>query len=457
LPSSSPTTLQRARTLLAGKQTAVLGLAREGLDLSRFLTDAGAHVVVGDRRSRDQLDAEVAALGGRNVRFLLGTDVAPELLDVDLLFASPGVPPQHPLLRQARARGVTVTSLVQLFFELCPAPILGITGSAGKTTTTALVGEMFRAAGRDVFVGGNIGHPLLGELGRIQPESWVVMELSSFQLEAMQRSPHVAAITNVTPNHLDRHPTMEDYWAAKGQILAHQSAGDWAILNADDAWSSRYAPRANVLHFSLEQPVDGAYLEQDTLVLMDSPLVRTAEVKLRGRHNLANVLAASVSCHAAGIERDAMVEAIRAFRGVPHRLQVVAERDGVQFINDSIATAPERSMAALRAFGEPVVLIAGGRDKHLPMAEWADLIRQRVRHVVLFGEMSDLVADALAKTDPPFIAISRAESMEEAVVQAARAAQPGDVVLLSPGGTSYDLYKDFEERGTHFARVVEAL
>jgi UDP-N-acetylmuramoylalanine--D-glutamate ligase len=250
---------------------------------------------------------------------------------------------------------------------------------------------------------------------------------------------------------------MEAYWAAKGQILAHQAPGDWAVLNADDAWTLAYRPLGRVLHFSLEGSVEGAYLAGQHLMLLGQPLVEVREVPLRGRHNLANVLAASSAAHAAGIDRDAMRQAIRAFQGVPHRLQTVSERDGVRFVDDSIATAPERSIAALQAYDEPLVLIAGGRDKHLPMGEWAALITRRVKHVVLLGEMSDLVDHALRAADRHYTSVSRAASMAEAVAQAASAAHSGDVVLLSPGGTSYDMYRDFEERGRDFARAVQEL
>jgi UDP-N-acetylmuramoylalanine--D-glutamate ligase len=435
----------------------VIGLAREGLDLARFLTTHGASVVVSDHKPAEQLAEAIAQLDGAGVVYRLGGHALSDLDGIEVVYASPGIPPDHELMQGARARGIQLSSLVELFFALCPAPILGVTGSAGKSTTTSLIGDVFAASGRTVFVGGNIGRPLLGKLEQMSASSWVVMELSSFQLEPLQVSPHIAVVTNVTPNHLDRHPTMEAYWAAKGQILAHQAPGDWAVLNADDAWTLAYRPLGRVLHFSLEGSVEGAYLAGQHLMLLGQPLVEVREVPLRGRHNLANVLAASSAAHAAGIDRDAMRQAIRAFQGVPHRLQTISERDGVRFVDDSIATAPERSIAALQAYDEPLVLIAGGRDKHLPMGEWAALITRRVKHVVLLGEMSDLVDHALRAADRHYTSISRAASMAEAVAQAASAAHSGDVVLLSPGGTSYDMYRDFEERGRDFARAVQEL
>jgi UDP-N-acetylmuramoylalanine--D-glutamate ligase len=435
----------------------VIGLAREGVDLTRFLVAHGASVLVTDRKTDAELAEAKAQLPAANVRYRLGGHDVSDLDGIDVVYASPGVPPEHELLQGARDKGIKQSSLVELFFELCPAPILGITGSAGKSTSTSLIGEMFVAAGRDVFVGGNIGRPLLGQLERISERSWVVMELSSFQLEPLQVSPHIALVTNVTPNHLDRHPTMEAYWAAKGQILAHQSANDWAVLNADDVWTRRYQTNGRLLRFSLEGTVEGAYLADDKLMLLGEPLLGTHDVPLRGRHNLANVLGAMAAAQAADIPRPAMVAAIRSFKGVAHRLQTVAERDGVSYVDDSIATAPERSIAALLAYDEPLVLIAGGRDKHLPMDEWARLIVKRVKHVVLLGEMSDLVASAVKHADSSYTALTHAGSMEEAVEQASTVARQGDVVLLSPGGTSYDMYQDFEQRGDHFARVARAL
>jgi UDP-N-acetylmuramoylalanine--D-glutamate ligase len=434
----------------------VIGLAREGLDLSRFLVEHGANVRVTDRKTADEL-SEVTTQLPHGVELRLGGHAVGDLDAIDVVYASPGVPPEHELLQAANARGIRSSSLIELFFQLCPAPIVGITGSSGKSTTTSLIGEIFEHAGRHVFVGGNIGRPLLGQLHNMTPKSWVVLELSSFQLEPLRVSPHVAVITNVTPNHLDRHPSMEAYWAAKGQILAHQEPNDWAVLNADDAWSQRYRANGRLLRFSLEGSVEGAYLAGERLMLLGEPLLEVGEIPLRGRHNVANVLTACAAAHAAGIEREPMLAGIAAFRGVAHRLQVVGEHNGVTYVDDAIATTPERSIAALLAYHEPLVLIAGGRDKHLPMEDWARLIVRRVKHVVLLGEMSDLVVDAVRQVEPSYSAMSRARSMDEAVQQAANAAHSGDVVLLSPGGTSFDMYRDFEEKGRDFARAVQSL
>jgi UDP-N-acetylmuramoylalanine--D-glutamate ligase len=446
---------------ISGQRALVIGLAREGVDLARFLSGHGAMVTVTDVKAPEALSDSIAALDGLSVNLKLGGHSRSDLDDVDVVYASPGVPPDNELMRGAAERGIRLSSLVELFFALCPAPIVGITGSAGKSTTTSLLGEMFVRAQRHVFVGGNIGRPLLGKLAEMTERSWVVMELSSFQLEPLRVSPHVALITNVTPNHLDRHPSMEAYWAAKGQILAHQAASDWAVLNADDEWSRRYQPAGRTLRFSLAGVVEGAYVaggEGEQVMLLGEPLLPTRDIPLRGRHNVANVLAAVATAHAAGLPREAMLGAIRSFHGVAHRLQTVALRNGVSYVDDSIATAPERSIAALRAYErEPLVLIAGGRDKHLPMGEWARLIVKRVRHVVLLGEMSELVAAALREADPGYRTVSWATSMDEAVSKAAEAASEGDVVLLSPGGTSYDMYRDFEDRGRDFARAVGEL
>jgi UDP-N-acetylmuramoylalanine--D-glutamate ligase len=449
--------------MLGGKRVSVIGLAREGTDLARFLVAEGATVLVNDMRPAEALSDRLAELDGMPIRFVLGGHPVDEVLAADLLYVSPGVPPELPLLEAARARGIEISSGTRLFFERCPAPIVGITGSSGKTTTTTLVGRIFEQAGRRTYVGGNIGVPLLGKLDEIGSDAWVILELSSFQLEPMDVSPHIAAITNITPNHLDRHPSMEAYTNAKAQIVQHQRHNDVAILNADDPGSSTLRPGGQLIRFSLKRRVDGAYLDGSTLVLerggQRRVICERADVRAPGLHNVANVLTACAVASAAGIEIEAMRAVATTFTGVRHRLELIAEIGGVQYVNDSIATAPERSMAGLAVYidaGTPIVLLAGGRDKHLPMAEWGAMIADSARVLVTFGEMAEDVERAARAAGLPAERIFRAGTVDKAVALAQRAAEPGDVVLLSPGGTSYDQYQDFEERGDHFAAVVRA-
>jgi UDP-N-acetylmuramoylalanine--D-glutamate ligase len=347
--------------------------------------------------------------------------------------------------------------------------VIGITGSAGKTTTTALTGEMCRAAGYTTWVGGNIGNPLLTDLGEIQPGDRVVMELSSFQLELMTRSPHIAAVLNVTPNHLDRHGTMENYIAAKRNIVAHQGPEDYAVLGFDDANARALALEtdARLAFFSGGVQVDrGAYKTNGDLALvMDGIHTRicgTHEVRLRGFHNLLNVLAAGAVAALAGVPVEAMREAISSFTGVAHRLELVREVNGVRYYDDSIATAPERVLAALHSFDEPLVLLAGGRDKDLPWDDFAEEVVTRVRHLITFGEAGDMIAGVVKKRrnghgDTRLEEITRTPTLEEAVAAAATVAHPGDVVLLSPGGTSFDAFRDFAERGERFKSLVGEL
>jgi UDP-N-acetylmuramoylalanine--D-glutamate ligase len=450
-----------ARERYGGRRATVVGLAREGTSIIRFLAGIGAEITANDQGSAEVLSDAVDWLGGLPVRFMLGGHPPEAFAGADFIFVSPGVPQDLGPIADARQRGVPVSSETQLFFELCQGKIAGITGSAGKTTTTALTGEMLRKAGLPVFVGGNIGVPLLDRLDEIGADDWVVLELSSFQLEALSYSPQVAALLNLTPNHLDRHGTMASYIAAKQNILRHQGPEDWAVLNADDPIVAGMARPGRTKWFSLKRSVDGAYLDLDRIVLGDTKtaesVCQSAEVHLPGRHNLANVAAAVAVASVIGVPVDAMGEAIRGFRGVPHRLEMVGEVRGVAFYNDSIATAPERTIAALRSFREPVILIAGGRNKRLPLEDWAHVVGERVKALVLMGEAADELERAVRVVGAERLKLFRAESMDQAVEWAWRGANPGDVVLLAPGCTSFDMYRDFEERGERFRESVARL
>ncbi len=461
---------------LAGLKATIIGLGREGTALARFLVEHGARVTVSDAKGPGMLAEAIAQLGELDIRYALGGH--PDwILAADVLFLSPGVPADAPIAQQARRRGVALSSETRLFTRLCPAPIVGVTGSSGKTTTTTLVGKMLEASGRRTFVGGNIGQPLIGRLGEIAPGDAVIMELSSFQLEGFgpatppERafpaggwSPAGAAILNITPNHLDRHPSMEAYVAAKANILRYQRPVDWAVLSADDDHTRPMQADCvgRAFQFSMQGPAEpGAHLQGEDLIWAPQAghserICATAELKLRGRHNIANALAAIAVGGAAGATPEAMRAVATTFAGVEHRLELVRTRDGVAYYNDSIATSPERAIAALQSFGEPIVLLAGGRDKHLPWEAWAHVVRERARTVICFGEMVPLLERALAGLHGgPEVFTCR--SLDEAVGLATRVARPGDVVLLSPGGTSFDAYRDFVARGDAFRAAVWAL
>jgi UDP-N-acetylmuramoylalanine--D-glutamate ligase len=514
-----------------GQRATVIGLAREGTALARFLAEGGATVTVSDIKNREELSEGIEALAGLPIRFVLGGHPT-EILEADVVFVSPGVPLEVPILSEARKRGVPLSSETRLFAQLCPAPIVGITGSSGKTTTTALVGRMLEKAGYRTWVGGNIGQPLIGHLTDIRPGDKVVMELSSFQLEffapwprerptrpaasisrsqiapaefAIQQpggglqirrerkrdllstenlapgpfaftgqgwSPPIAAILNITPNHLDRHPTMEAYTEAKVNILRYQGPGDVAVLGYDNPITSNLQTQIpnlqsrRVLGFSLRTEVEqGAFVQDGKVVLrlgeQKWQICTVADIKLLGQHNVENLLAACAIAGAAGANPQSMAQVATTFAGVEHRLELVRTVGGARYYNDSIATSPERTVAALRSFEEPIVLLAGGRDKHLPWEEMAQLTLRKVRHLVLFGEAAPIIEKAIhdAQCTMPNsqLVIHKCTALEEAVGVAARNVQPGDVVLLAPGGTSFDAFRDFAERGERFRELVEAL
>lgn len=450
---------------LKGKKATLIGLGtRTNVSLARFLVRRGAEVTISDRKPAEQLQQEIALLADLPVRLSLGGNRPEDTVTADVVFITPGAPRDIPAVAAAIERGVPVSSEIELLFELCPAPIVGITGSSGKSTTTTLVGEILKAAGRRVYVGGNLGTPLIERVEEMTADDWVVLELSSFQLEAMRRSPQVAAILNITPNHLDRHPSMEHYAESKRNIIRFQGPDEWTILGHANDITREYG-RALIsrrLYFGVD-PVegDGAFTGAGAVLLRcegeTERVIPLEEIQLRGRHNLENVTAAVAITAAAGVDVESMRRAIANFRGIEHRIELVRAIDGVRFYNDSIATAPERTLAALRAFHEPIVLLAGGRDKHLPLEELAATIKERVHTLVLFGEGADLLQRAMDQVGTPPPDIVRCENLSQAVPLGAAAARPGDVVLLSPAFTSYDQFRDFEERGRVFKRLVGEL
>lgn len=451
-----------------GKHVLILGAARQGLALARWLARHGAHVTLNDSRREEDLAAAKKSLADMNVTWAVGGHPL-ELLDTtEVLCLSGGVPLTLPIVEEAVKRGVPLSNDSQIFMEVVPCKTIGITGSAGKTTTTTLVGNMAKLAKGDrAFIGGNIGDPLINYVDDIKADDLAILELSSFQLEQMTISPNIAAILNITPNHLDRHGTMEAYTNAKAHILAFQSSSDTAILGHDDkgSWDLKNQVKGNLFTFSLqdlEEGLNGTYLHDGLLSLRDGfayiPLMMREKVQLRGDYNISNVLAAFAVGHAAGFKLDDMLEAVEEFRGVEHRLEFVRELNGARWYNNSIASAPERTIAVIHAFTEPIVLMLGGRDKNLPWGDLAKLIHERVDHVVLFGEAGEMIQNAItAYSGVGTVDVRRATSLKEAVTLAAEVASAGDVVLLSPGGTSFDEFKDFAERGESFRKWVSEL
>ena len=463
---SAPVTSQDPRSFL-GLRVVVVGLGIEGVDAVRFLHREGAaEIIVSDAKTSDALRNQIRALSGIPFALQAGTNDARLAERVDAVVVSQGVPDTLPLIQEAERRHVPVTSMMRLFLLRCPVPVIGITGSAGKSTTTSLVAEMLRAADVPVLVGGNIGTGLLNALDSIDAQTRVVLEISHTQLTRSNRSPHLAAVLNVTPNHLDQF-SWDEYVELKRNLVRYQSAQDIVVLPSENetALAFRDSTPASPYYFGVERlPGPGATIVDDSIVWDggDGPqsVCPVQAIQVPGEHNLRNVLAAVAIGATAGVPADAMGRAISAFRGIAHRLETVATVNGVRYIDDSIATAPERTIAALRAFDAPVVLLLGGREKQLPLDTLAREIVGRAHSVICFGEAGPMFADALrslwdATSDSPPINV--VTNVDEAVAQAHATGRPGDICLLSPAGTSFDAYDNFSKRGEHFATLVRGL
>lgn len=481
---------------LAGLRILVVGLGREGIALTQFLAEHSLPVSATDLRSEEELAQAVAPLQAAGVPLTLGQHPESLLDSADILFVSPGVPLEAPLLGAAKARGIPLSTETRLFCHLCPALIVAITGSSGKTTTTTLVGKMLEAGGKKNWVGGNIGRPLISVVDEIAPEDVVVMELSSFQLEYFHArlnkavninqlpaanppqlaqlldnwSPPIAALLNITPNHLDRHPSMKHYVTAKRALLDYQSPDDVLVAGLDNDMTRTIGRHfgARTRWFSLEAQIPGGAGQtgngkQLVFVADDDslePVVDIADIKLRGQHNLLNILAACLLVREVGVPIEAMRQVASTFTGVDHRLQSAGEHNGVRYFNDSISTTPERLIAALRSFTEPVVLLAGGRDKHLPWDDAARLMLLSTRHVITFGEAAPIIQAAIVRMrreTASGLQVHQCANMEEALQQAVRIAEPGSVVLLSPGCASFDQFSSYVARGQRFVEMVQEL
>jgi len=442
---------------LKGKTVLVLGLARTGSECARFLINEGANVLVSDRRSEQELAPEMTSLAGLPIRYLLGGEEREWLTGVDLVVPSPGVPEDNRLLQEAAKQRIPVLSEIELAYRFFRAPLMAITGTNGKSTTTSLVGEMLKASGRKVFVGGNLGAPFIGAV--VGDWEWGIIEVSSFQLEWVEEfRPRIAALLNLTEDHLDRYPDFQAYCAAKERIFAAQTAADVAILNRDDplVWAMRAQVRARVVSFGFAEVNNGVFAADDEIIWRDGsneerfPL---RHVKIQGVHNKENMMAAVAAAKSAAIEREVIQRTLEAFPGLEHRLEFVRQKDGVRYYNDSKGTNVGAVVKSVAGFSAPVILLAGGVDKGGDYGVLRDGIKQKVRRLILFGAAKQIIAAALGDLTETVIV----NDIQSAVRDAAAHAQPGDVVLLSPACSSFDQFQNYAERGKVFKALVGAL
>ena len=457
-------TLQEYIASLRGKTVAVIGIGVSNTPLLRLLLREGISVTACDRSSREKLGALAGELEAAGAKLQLG-DGYLQNLSQDVIFRTPGLRPDVPELEAARARGSVITSEMEVFFQVCPCPIIAVTGSDGKTTTTTIIAELLRAAGHTVHVGGNIGHPLLAEADTIRPTDWAVLELSSFQLMTMTHSPHIAVVTNLAPNHLDVHKSMEEYVWAKENIFRHQQPGDIAVFNLDNAITrelSAHAP-GRALYFSRQaEPENGVFLRGDAVISRrdghERQIMTTEDIRLPGVHNVENYMAAIAAVD--GLVPDETIRTFaRAFNGVEHRIELVRTWRGVRFYNDSIASSPSRTIAGLRSFKEKVILIAGGYDKHIPFDVLGPEVVEHVKLLILCGATADKIRAAVEQAPgyrPGHPEILDVTPFQRAVETARSRAVPGDVVTLSPACAAFDQFKNFMERGKTFKSIVNS-
>ncbi len=452
--------LQEFYSRISGRNIAVIGIGVSNTPLIRLLTEHGAHVTACDKKEKAALGEVAEELEALGVSLRLGEGYLDEL-NAELVFKTPGMRFDHPALEKARAAGAVVTSEMEVFFELCPCRLIAVTGSDGKSTTTTLIARLLEAAGYTVHLGGNLGRPLLPDIEKIKEEDLAVLELSSFQLHTMKKSPHIAVVTNLSPNHLDVHRSMEEYVDAKRNIYAYQGEEDLLVVNADNSITASFAPLAKGRVRTFGSCEGNCLYTDETHNILHNGniLLRRDEVLLPGDHNIENYMAAICAV------RDLVpMEAIRrvagSFQGLEHRLELVRTLNGVRYYNDSIASSPTRTIACLNSFDQKLILLLGGYDKHIPFDTLGEALCGKAKAVVLVGATADAIETAIRsasgfETDPPVI--FRKENMEDAVAAARSFAVPGDVVVLSPACASFDLYKNFMERGHRFKRCVAAL
>lgn len=446
---------------VAGKNITVIGIGISNLPLIKYLVSLGANVTACDRRSAEDLGENYTELEKLGVKFNLGDGYLNNLLG-DMIFKTPGMRYDVPELLKAKENGSIVTSEMEVFFEVCPSHIIAVTGSDGKTTTTTLIHKMMTDAGYKTWLGGNIGNPLLTDTEKMKENDWVILELSSFQLHTMRKSPEIAVITNISPNHLDMHKDYKEYIDAKKNIMLYQNEGDTLIVNADNQVTADIGKSASgaVKYFSRNGMAD-VYLDGNIIKRGIVEILNIKDIKIPGMHNVENYMAA-IAAVSGLVSKEVIVNVAKTFGGVEHRIELVRTLDGVKYYNSSIDSSPNRTINTLRVFPNKVIMIAGGKDKGIPYDEIGPALAEHVKVLILIGATSDKIQEALDaeinKTgNGKDIEVIRATSYEDAVNTARSKAHDGDVVLLSPASTSFDMFRNFEERGNLFKKIVNEL
>ena len=448
-------------TLLAQWRTqkiAVLGLGVSNRPLVRLLLEAGCAVIGCDRTPREMLDQEVLDLEQAGCTLKVGDGYLDDL-DADVVFRTPGMHPANPALVALAQKGAKITSEMDVFFACCPCKTIAVTGSDGKTTTTTLIGEMLKAAGKTVWLGGNIGTPLLPLVRQMQPTDYAVVELSSFQLMDMTHGADVAVVTNLAPNHLDVHKDMEEYIFAKANIFRFQNQSGILVLNADNSITNAFNGNGTTLRFSRQGKAEGAWVEGDKIYCGDRFVMETKDILIPGVHNIENYMAAMLAVQGL-VDDETVCRVARTFGGVEHRIELVRVKDGVRFYNDSIASSPSRTIAGLRSFSGKVLLIAGGYDKHIPYDVLGPEICNHVKTLFVNGATADLIKKAVEDAPeyrPGAPEIVCCNDFKDAVEKAAAAAKSGDVVLMSPASAAFDQFKNFMERGKYYKNLIMEL
>ncbi|MBR2309821.1 MAG: UDP-N-acetylmuramoyl-L-alanine--D-glutamate ligase [Oscillospiraceae bacterium] len=446
-------------TGLKGKRIAVLGLGVSNRPLVRLLLSYGCDVLGCDRTPREKLDQEILDLEKQGCKLRVGDNYL-EGIEADLVFRTPGMHPANPALMQLAEKGAQITSEMEVFFELCPCKIIAVTGSDGKTTTTTLISELLKASGKTVWLGGNIGTPLLPICDQIAPEDYAVVELSSFQLMDMRRSAHIAVVTNLAPNHLDIHKDMQEYVDAKKNIFSHQTAADKLIVNADNDITKAFVGNGVTRYFArLGKTDNGICMNGDFLCRDGEKVLDKKDILIPGEHNVENYMAAILAVEGI-VDDETICDVARSFGGVEHRIELVREKNGVRFYNDSIASSPSRTIAGLRSFPEKVILIAGGYDKHIPFDVLGPEVCEHVKAVYLNGATADKIRaaiEAAPQYKPGCPELIDCVDFTDAVMKSAADAKPGDVVLMSPACAAFDQFKNFMVRGKYFKKLIMEL